>query len=141
MLTGRKDYNVKWHYTGELDSDGNMCGYGTLLYEAINLDVTGTAVQLGYNDYTGTFLNGKFHGIGRQIWENFTYEGEYKEGKRHGWSTVYFNNKEIFNIKYEDGKLLVKKEVKQPSEALYGNGLPLGIENPTLAAISLMRCE
>ena len=118
-----------------------MCGYGTLLYEAVNPDLTGTAVALGYNDYSGTFLNGKFHGVGRQIWENFTYEGEYKEGKRHGWSTVYFKDGGIFNMKHEEGKEVVKKEVREAKEALYGNGLPLGRDHITLAMASLMRNE
>ena len=80
-----------------------MCGLGTFTYEAVNPNHTGTAVQLGYNDYTGTFLNDKFHGIGRQVWTNFVYEGEYKEGRRHGWSTVYFNDGEVFNMMYEEG--------------------------------------
>ena len=52
------NYSIKWHYTGDLDSNGQMCGYGTLLYEAINPELSGTAVELGYNDYTGTFHKG-----------------------------------------------------------------------------------
>ena len=85
-----------------------MCGIGTLRYFAKWPHYKGAAAQLGYNDYIGTFKDDKFHGIGVQEWQNFIYEGEYKEGKRHGWSTVYFrngmSNNDVFNIKYEEGK-------------------------------------
>ena len=44
-------------------------------------------------------------------------------------------------MKYDEGKEIVKKEVREPKEALYGNGEPLGKEKITLAMASLMRNE
>ena len=82
-----------------------MCGNGALVYQAPTVVKDRvTAAELGYNDYSGTFFNDKFHGIGRQRWHNFTYEGEYKEGKRHGYSTVYYKDGSVFNMKFEEGK-------------------------------------
>ena len=78
-----------------------MCGQGTLTYEVSKpkepikrvlkrfFSSEETPGDLGYNDYIGTFLNDKFHGFGKQTWPHFTYEGAYKDGKRHGRSTVY----------------------------------------------------
>ena len=81
-----------------------MCGLGTLKYNIFNPKyVDKTPAQLGYNDYTGTFYNDMFHGEGKQEWEHFAYLGEYKEGKRHGNSTVYWRNGDIYNMKWKLG--------------------------------------
>ena len=46
--------------------------------------------SLAYPDgrtYTGTFKDGKFHGLGTYHWpeEGKTYEGEFKQGKNKGF--------------------------------------------------------
>ena len=76
----------------------------------------------GYYDYSGTFLNDKFHGIGQQRWTNFTYEGEYKTGKRHGKATLYMTNGKVFNIRYKNGKEIpgTETEVTDSGKAWYG---------------------
>ena len=51
-----------WQYTGEVDSKNRICGQGSLCYLVKNSKQK--AMEFGYFDYTGTFLNGKFHGIG-----------------------------------------------------------------------------
>ena len=104
------------------DSKQTMCGNGSLIYEANPEKTDKTAGELGYNSYSGTFFNDKFHGIGRQVWPDFTYEGEYKEGRRHGNCTVYFHNGEVYNMKYEEGKEVFRRQVTEPSKAWYGNG-------------------
>ena len=106
-----------------------MEGIGRLRYFSKWPHLKGDAAQLGYNDYTGTFKNDLFHGIGVQEWQNFVYEGEYKEGRRHGWSTVYFRNGlsnfDVFNMKHEEGKETFRQRVTDPSKALFGDGLSL----------------
>ena len=77
---------------------------------------------MGYNNYSGSFLDDEFHGIGRQQWADFTYEGEFKQGKRHGYSTVYFKNGNIFNMKYDEGIQKFKEKVTNSEKAWYGNG-------------------
>ena len=43
---------LEWDYFGELDSNGNACGYGIARYSSfVNLK------------YEGTFLDNKYHGI------------------------------------------------------------------------------
>ena len=118
---------VTWEYEGTLDEKGQMCGKGTLSYRAVK----GEKLPEGYADYEGTFLAGKFHGIGKQTWPNSTYEGEYKEGKRHGNFTVYTNSGRVVNMKYKDGEEVVNaqgevvmKDVTDPHQAWYGDGKP-----------------
>ena len=86
---------------GELDINDSMCGFGRIQYWATNAEHTGLADTMGYNDYTGFFLDDQFHGVGRQEWTDFVYLGEYEMGKRHGHATVYFYNGDIYNTKYE----------------------------------------
>ena len=126
--------SIIWQYVGEMNSKNLMCGLGTLTYEATNPQNSGTAVQMGYNDYTGTFLDDRFHGIGRQVWEYFVYEGEYKEGKRHGFATVYFNDGKVFNVRYEEGKEIYRKRVTNQRKAWYGDGNILQVTKATSPA-------
>ena len=79
---------VEWEYVGELDEKDQMCGIGTLKYITREKQKSAffkifpskitlfsskkeekqeqpTANELGYNDYEGTFLGDKFHGIGK----------------------------------------------------------------------------
>ena len=64
-----------------------------------------------------------------QQWPDFIYEGEFKEGKRHGYSTVYFrkrtDNYEVFNMIHEEGREIYKELVTDPSKARFGDGLSL----------------
>ena len=103
-----------------------MCGYGTLKYLSILYERTGKdAGTLGYNNYKGTFLNNKFHGKGVQVWPEFKYIGQYKEGRRHGHSTIYTLDEKVFNMKFKEGKEVFKEQVFNPDLAWYGSGVPL----------------
>ena len=104
-----------------------MCGMGTLKYTSTDPQLE-TACDLGYNDYMGTFCNGMFHGIGKQEWKDFVYEGEFKEGQRHGRATVYQRKGDIFNSKWKDGVQLFKKKINNKSEAWFGDGKPASNE-------------
>ena len=81
-------------------------------------------MEFGYFDYTGTFLNGKFHGIGSQTQPTFTHWGEYKDNKRHGKGTKYTNEGQVFNMVFENDKEVSCSRVDDPLEAWYGDGLP-----------------
>ena len=103
-----------------------MCGKGTLKYIAVDFARTGVdASKLGYFPYEGEFFNDKFHGVGSQVWTDFTYEGQYYEGRRHGKCTIYMNSGEVFNMKYRYGKEVARKEIDDPSQAWYGDGKSL----------------
>ena len=104
-----------------------MCGKGVLTYTPTR----SVTLPKGYANYEGTFCEDKFEGIGKQTWPDFTYEGEYKMGKRHGNCTVYTNCGRVLNKKYIDGKEVVDlhgdpiiEEVTDPHQAWYGNGRP-----------------
>ena len=119
---------VSWEYEGQLDEKEQMCGKGTLTYKPVEgLD----SLPEGYANYEGTFLDDLFHGIGKQTWPNSTYEGEYKQGKRHGNFTVYTSSGRVVNMKYKDGEEVVNrngevamKDVTDPHQAWYGDGKP-----------------
>ena len=40
----------------------------------------------------GQFVNGKLSGIGRQIWPNGYYIGDYKDGRFHGFGTFVYDD-------------------------------------------------
>ena len=83
-----------------------MCGKGLLTYKDPDYQTNGKdGSSLGYYDYIGTFFQDKFHGVGRQIWPEFIYEGEYKGGRRHGRATHYTNDGKVLNVTYDNGKL------------------------------------
>ena len=123
---------VKWRYEGELDINGLMCGFGRLLYYPTNFKLTGSASNLGYNDYKGTFLNDMFHGFGSQKWPFYIYEGEYSEGCRSGHATLYFYDGSIYNMKFEEGEAMTKELVTDNKKAWFGEGEPIfyGISIP-----------
>ena len=84
-----------------------MCGKGLLTYKDPDYQTNGKdGSSLGYYDYIGTFFQDKFHGVGRQIWPDFIYEGEYKGGRRHGRATHYTNDGKVLNVTYDNGKLI-----------------------------------
>ena len=117
---------MSWEYNGELDEGDRMCGTGTLRYKIRNPKYGDkTPSELGYNDYTGTFYNDLFHGEGKQDWEGYVYHGEYKEGSRHGKSTVYATNGDVFNAKWREGEQLFMKKVEGKVKAWYGSGQPI----------------
>ena len=96
LLSSKKEGNVLWKYVGDLDvQTDKFCGYGALTY-------TNGAMR-GYYNYTGTFYNGKFHGIGIQYWKDFIYEGEFTDGRRHGKATHYMKNGQVLNVTYTNG--------------------------------------
>ena len=78
-----------------------MCGFGRITYESKNPEVTGTAAEMGYSDYTGSFYDDHFHGVGIQEWHKSVYVGEFQMGKRHGYSTVYFHDGAVLNMIFE----------------------------------------
>ena len=125
-----------------------MCGKGKMKYSPVQ-EVkrernpnTGkqevkfqTLPPLGYANYSGTFFNDKFHGIGKQIYGTSIYAGEYKMGKRHGKATVYSRQSGgVYNTRYAHGSAITKlNKSKQTNEiwltditekyrAWYGNG-------------------
>ena len=103
---------MTWKYVGELDEKSKMCGRGVKTYS--------DGVE-----YTGTFYDDLYHGIGVQSWSHLVYEGEYKAGKRHGRSTNYMRHGDVFNMTYKDGTRGTSTKVDEPSEAWYGDGKPI----------------
>ena len=103
-----------------------MCGHGSLTYQSVHCKHMGkTTGELGYHDFQGTFLNDKFHGLGRQMWPHFTYEGEYKQGRRHGRATLYFYNGEVYNTNWRKGEQMWKEKLVDPDDAFHGDGRPV----------------
>ena len=39
--------------------------------------------------YTGSFNNNTWEGIGTLVWTSMRYEGEFKDGEKHGKVTCY----------------------------------------------------
>ena len=122
-----------------------MCGVGSFTYRPTlefasnkNANTAAAPGQLpkGYADYYGTFKDDKFHGLGYQIWPGCTYEGEYKEGKRHGKFTCYRSDGTVHNFLYENGKPCRNEnwdfavvQICNPNLAWYGDGKPRLVEN------------
>lgn len=95
-----------------------MCGYGKITFE--------DGAKNGYYDYTGTFFNDKYHGVGTQQWPEFVYDGEYKAGRRHGKATHYYRDGRISNVCYKEGKKFSEDEVVlDPNNAWYKDGKPV----------------
>lgn len=63
--------------------------------------------------YTGEYFNGKYHGYGiLEYPSGDTYKGEFKEDKAHGKGTFYFNNGEILEGIWENNELIKPTEIK-----------------------------
>ena len=62
-----------------MDDKNRFCGDGVLTFT--------NGMENGYYDYEGTFFEDRYHGVGKQKWPDYTYEGEYKAGRRHGRAT------------------------------------------------------
>ena len=76
-------------YKGEIDGNGKACGEGTFKLPS-------------GETYEGTFYSNKFHGYGIYTDTEGRREGEWKEGKRNGKQTKYYNgNGWISNRIYE----------------------------------------
>ena len=115
--SGKLKNGVTWKYIGEVDEYNRMCGIGNISYT--------NGAQFGYFDYIGTFDNNMPHGVGTRC-ENFLTEiGEYKYDRREGKATSYLENGLVFNIVYKAGQKVKCEPVKDPSEAWYGDGVPL----------------
>ena len=54
--------------------------------------------------YTGSFKKGLFNGSGSLIWDNYKYNGEYKNGKRNGYGKMIYDNGAIYEGNYKDSK-------------------------------------
>ncbi len=55
--------------------------------------------------YTGSMLNGKQHGYGKQEWDDGArYEGEWKNGKTCGYGTFYHSDGDIYKGYWKDDK-------------------------------------
>ena len=82
----------KYEYVGELDKEGNACGYGYCQKSSVM-------------KFEGTFLEGKAHGLSKNFCSfhknmcivklddkqnKITYEWEYRFGERHGKATVKY---------------------------------------------------
>ena len=97
-------------YRGEVDSNGKACGDGVF-----TLEDGGT--------YTGTWYRNKFHGYGIFTDVEGKREGEWKEGKRHGKQTKYWNgNGWISNRLYNMDKCESMTQVSEPEQAWFGDG-------------------
>ena len=128
-----------WKYVGELDQSNRMCGKGELTYKHPDFETNGkNGSSLGYYDYSGTFFSDKFHGVGKQMWPDFIYEGEYRNGRRHGRSTHYTNEGKVFNVTYENGKpLSPDRQVIKPIDAWYGEGEAIAKKAPPQDTMTL----
>ena len=73
--------------------------YGIFIYPIINL--LSDKIIYNKNQYEGGYINDKFEGKGKYIYENGDlYIGEWKRGLREGNGILYYKNG---NIKYEGG--------------------------------------
>ena len=74
--------NIEDHYYGDIDSDGNACGFGVIGYKN------------QYQKHIGTFFNNKIHGICKpfsRMWLSITL-GRY-------WSSSVGGKNEIHEYK------------------------------------------
>ena len=42
--------------------------------------------------FEGSFVNGELHGFGREIWRDYYYIGEFKDGRMHGQGTFAYSD-------------------------------------------------
>ena len=116
---GTKTFSNGGKYIGEF-KDGNLHGYG--IYKVFNGDEyigeynqnkkqgKGTYIWLDGDKYIGDWKNGKMSGKGIKIYKSqrFKYDGDFLDGKWHGYSTTttkgvsckgeYRNNERIGDI-------------------------------------------
>ena len=109
-----------WDYEGELDQDGLACGMG----ELSNKD--------GNHSYTGCFVNDKFEGIGVYAYPNEyrrndddTFDGEWKNGLKHGKITFHDAGGAASNALWKNGKGLDTMECARKEHCFYREGEPL----------------
>jgi len=118
-----------------LDSDGNLIEYkgkfkngklddkqGVIRYNVNgkkyfgNFDngvfKYGTEYIYGTKNYTGGFLNGKYHGKGTLFYENgkIRYEGTWENGKINGEGTLYDDGK-TYKVKHKYGEEIERVEI------------------------------
>lgn len=88
-----KDYGEWGTYEGEVDSDGNRVGWGTMSYDSANR-------------YEGGFANDKFDGPdGTYHWhDGDEYSGEWKQGERHGRGVFRSADGSVEYSHYERGQ-------------------------------------
>ena len=63
----------------------------------MNIPITG--------EYTGAYLNGRFHGVGVYRWKNMRYEGNFVDGDFHGEGKLYVD-KGFYKGIWKNGKLV-----------------------------------
>ena len=83
--------NIVWVYKGELNMDGNVCGFGK----------TGKEHQPEIS-YQGTFVNEKIHGLRLIVTKDWVHVGECKDLAWFGKTTIFYNNGIIENLFYHE---------------------------------------
>ena len=76
VVTQWIEYNDDWWLIGQVNEQGQPHGVARL----IRTDTLWI--------FEGSFLNGKKHGFGREMWsDRYVYIGDWKDGKWHGQGT------------------------------------------------------
>ena len=109
-------YARTFDYIGELDEDGKACGRGIATSRAYPRE-----------QYTGTFFNDLYEGIGIFTSSEYgsRYEGEFKAGEKFGKVTAYNNDGKICNyFTSENGTKVEELEYVTQENTFYKDGKP-----------------
>jgi hypothetical protein len=84
-------------YVGELDSNGQRHGLGTMTY-ALSDDGDDDVLS-----YTGSWSLGLHNGHGKKVWlDDLWYEGEWKDGMMHGKGVCHMNDVDVLEGMFEN---------------------------------------
>ena len=92
-------------------------------YRIKKIKIEYKTAKMQHGVYTGTFVNGKYHGQGRCEFVNGdTYKGEFKGGYFHGQGICEFVNGSTYKGAWKDGKRHGKGRYELPNGDSYEGG-------------------
>jgi len=116
-------YQIKYigpnKYEGEVSlRTGEPCGYGVLTYAPSTLSTTEV-------EYSGNWLDGKFHGQGIQTWSNGSYKnGEWEFGEfKYGTNYNAVSNKQYIGYRLNSNSFIGKQVDMTTNSVVYGHFL------------------